>query len=369
MERRFLSQKGSRRDDTMNTDTPSGGASAVQEGVTPYVVDMTGEVEKQNSLDDNTTLESFLPLFAPIPTEAGSVLGKSSYANVTGKPSRKKLNIRTLFTSEGNEIDVVVPGRSSYARVMIELRADVELKDNIVVVMPKITREVAGKKKTTKKPSQNSRGVSVGPKIGFKPQKEYRHVPKKPNANPSGNKKKGVEPTIKVSNSNLFDVLNSVDNDVKFGTNEGTTNFINNEAPSSRSSFMNFDNDGEFASNTPIGEKINKIERQIYEGKLRLLDNDRNPLVPTSIMESDTEVEVEVVFDETANLRILRSGNDRSDKGYGTNSLLELWRDSYPDNDDYDLYDDDMYENHDLSEHLQSFCDDLDIIVCGRKKK
>ncbi|GKB41640.1 hypothetical protein Tco_0886582, partial [Tanacetum coccineum] len=32
-------------------------------------------------------------------------------------------------------------GRSSYARVMIELRADVELKDNIVVDMPKFTRE------------------------------------------------------------------------------------------------------------------------------------------------------------------------------------------------------------------------------------
>ncbi|GJR88182.1 hypothetical protein Tco_0212193 [Tanacetum coccineum] len=63
------------------------------------------------------------------------------------------------------------------------------------------------------------------------------------------------------------------------------------------------------------------------------------------------------------------SGKDESDKGYGTNSLLEQWRDSYPDNDDYDPYDDDMYENHDLSEHLQSICDDLDITVRGRKKK
>ncbi|GKG15633.1 zinc finger, CCHC-type containing protein [Tanacetum coccineum] len=32
-------------------------------------------------------------------------------------------------------------GRSSYARVMIELRADVELKDNIIVAMPKIIEE------------------------------------------------------------------------------------------------------------------------------------------------------------------------------------------------------------------------------------
>nr|GEW12344.1 hypothetical protein [Tanacetum cinerariifolium] len=57
------------------------------------------------------------------------------------------------------------------------------------------------------------------------------------------------------------------------------------------------------------------------------------------------------------------TGKDESDKGYGTNSLLEQWKDSYLNNDDYDPYDDDMYENHDLSKHLQSICDDLDITV------
>ncbi|GJW54740.1 hypothetical protein Tco_0098825 [Tanacetum coccineum] len=66
-----------------------------------------------------------------------------------------------------------------------------------------------------------------------------------------------------------------------------------------------------FASNTPIGEKIDNIEQQICEGKLRLLDNDGDPIVPTGIVESDSEVEV--VFDETANLRILTSGKDGSD--------------------------------------------------------
>ncbi|GJU63422.1 hypothetical protein Tco_1245257, partial [Tanacetum coccineum] len=273
--------------------------------------------------------------------------GKSSYANITGKPSGKKVNVRTFFTPEGNGIDVVVLmdsiraiserfantaygvflgkkvaypvvanyvrntwgnsmevpvtafsedglsvvatklgtplkldsntsniymqswGRSSYARVMIELRAHVELKKTLSWLCLKLLRRhiheecpkntCAGKKKTVKKPSQTFRGVLVGPKIGFKPQKEYRPIPKKPNASSSGNKKKGVEPT-KVSNSNPFDVLNSVDNDVEFGTNRGTTNLVNNGATLSGSSFINIDNDGEFASNTPIGEKINKIE-------------------------------------------------------------------------------------------------------------
>ncbi|GJR72838.1 hypothetical protein Tco_0085203 [Tanacetum coccineum] len=203
--------------------------------------------------------------------------------------------------------------------------------------------------------------------MGFKPQREYRPVIKKPNASSNGNKKKGVEPTIEVSNSNPFDVLNSVDNDGEFGTNGGTNNLVNNKATSSGSSFMNIDNDEECASNTPIGAKIDKIERQIGEGKLRLLDSDGNTLIPKGIVESDSEVEL--VFDDVANLGIPTSGNDICDKGYGTNSLLEQWRDSYPNKDDYDPYDDDMYENHDLSEHLQSICDDLDITVCGRKKK
>nr|GEX27815.1 hypothetical protein [Tanacetum cinerariifolium] len=438
--------------------------SSSMEGVTPSVVDMTVETEMQNSLDDNTVPDSFPPLSTLVTSTAGNAPDKYSYANITGKTSGKKVNVRTLFTPGGNGIDVVVPvdsiraiserfantaydvstvpiwvklhgvpvtafnedglsaitiklgtplmldsytsdmcmqswGRSSYARVMTELRADVELKDNIVVAMPKITKEGhytcnvrveyewkpprsckvfghiheecpkntgAGEKKTVKKPSQTSRGVLVGQKIGFTPQKEYRPVLKKPNASSSGNKKKGVQPTIEVSNSNPFDVLNSIDNDVEFGTNGGTTNLVNNRVTSSRS-FMNINNDGEFASNTPIGEKIDKIERQICKGKLRLLDNDRNSLVPTSIVESDCEVEV--VFDKTANLRISMSDKDESDKGYGTNSLLEQLRDFYPDNDDYDPYDDDMYENHDLSEHLQSICDDLDITASGRKKK
>nr|GEX69525.1 hypothetical protein [Tanacetum cinerariifolium] len=252
-------------DDVINVDTPSGVASVVQKGVTPSVVDITSELL----------------------SKARSFPGKSSYANITGKLIGKKLNIHTLFTSEGNGIDVVVSvesiraiidmymqswGRSSYARVMIELRADVKLKDNVFQpVFKKFTANTCGKINN-------------------------------PETTKEVNKKKGVEPTIEVSNLNPFDVLNSVDNDVEFGTNEGTTNLINNRATSSGSSFMNFKNDGEFASNTPIGEKIDKIEWQICKGKLRLLDNEGNSLVLTGIVESDSEVEV--VFDETADLRI-----------------------------------------------------------------
>nr|GEV93190.1 proteasome subunit alpha type-5 [Tanacetum cinerariifolium] len=165
-------------------------------------------------------------------------------------------------------------GRSSYDRAMIELRVDVELKDTIVEECPMNTG--LGVAKNVKKPSQTSRVVSVGPKMGFKPHKEYRHVLKKPTASSSSNKKKDVEPTNEVSNSNPFEVRNSVDNDVELGTNGGTTNLVNNEANSSGSSFMNVDNGS--TSTTPVSDKIEKFEDSLIDGQAILVDGAGNPL-------------------------------------------------------------------------------------------
>ncbi|GKA77967.1 copia protein [Tanacetum coccineum] len=220
-------------------------------------------------------------------------------------------------------------GMSSYARVMIELRADVELKDNIIVAMPKITREGLGVAKNLKKPSQTSRGVSVGPKVGFKPHKEYRPVPKKPTASPSGNKKKCVAHTNEVSNSNPFDVLNSVDNDVEFGTNGGTTNLVKNEANSSGPSFMNVENSS--TSNTPIIDKIRKFEDLLIDGKAILVDEAGNPLKKVECLgDYDSEDEVASVDNDMA--RSLASEKD-------------------------------------LPQEIQAICDNIDIRVRGRKKK
>ncbi|GJV36423.1 nucleotide-diphospho-sugar transferase [Tanacetum coccineum] len=174
-------------------------------------------------------------------------------------------------------------GRSSYARVMIELRADVELKDNIVVAMPKITKE-------------GPYICNVRVEYEWKPPrcsscKIFGHIHEECPKNTGASEKKNVKKPSQ--------------------TSRGTTNLVNNEATSSGSSFMNIDNDGEFASNTLIDEVIKTL---VYS----LLKN---------------------------------------------NKIL------YPDNDDYDPYDEDIYENHDLSEHLQSICDDLDITVRGKKKK
>ncbi|GJS07850.1 hypothetical protein Tco_0364646, partial [Tanacetum coccineum] len=50
--------------------------------------------------------------------------------------------------------------------------------------------------------------------------------------------------------------------------------------------------------------------------------------------------------------------------GYNTKSSLEQWREIYMD-DDYDPYDDDMYEGLEIPDNIQSICDNLDIKVQG----
>ncbi|GJV05871.1 retrotransposon protein, putative, ty1-copia subclass [Tanacetum coccineum] len=470
---------------------------------------------KRSLFGEKTVLESYRSLPTQVTTLTGNTPGKSSYANVTGKPNGKKLNFRTLFTPGGNGIDVVVPvesiraiserfantiygfylgkrvaylvvanyvrntwgkyglvrsmfssstelfsfqfssmvgldaklengpwfiqnnllilkkwhpdenllkedvstitvwvklhdvpitafsedglnaiatklGRSSYARAMIELQADLELKDNIVMAMPKIAREGhytcnirvkyewkpprcasckifghiheeclkntdVGETKTIKKPSQTSQGVLVGQKVRFKHHKEYRPVPKKPNASSNDNKKKGMEPTIEVSNSNPFEVLNSVDNDVELGTNRGTTNLVNNKANSSGSSFINVDNSS--TSTTPIIDKIRKFEDLLTSGQAILMDEAGNPLKKVDFV-GDYESEDEVASIDNDMARSLASER----VGFGTQTLLEQWRDSYSNGDyDDDPYDDDTYEGQDLPQEIQAICDNLDI--------
>ncbi|GJR78901.1 hypothetical protein Tco_0149686 [Tanacetum coccineum] len=266
--------------------------------------------------------------------------GMSSYANVTGKPSGTKVNFRTLFTPGGNGIDVVVPvesiraiserfanttydvkpierrcwGRSSYARAMIKLRANVELKDNIVVVMPKITREGYYTCNIRVEYEWKPPRYSGWPDGVFKPTKQvYQPVSKKPTANTSGNKKKNMEPTKEVSKSNPFDVLTSVENDVELGTNGGTSNLASQETNSSGSSLWNVDSSS--PSTTPIIEKIDKIEKLIIDGKVTLVAS---------------------VDNEMASFLTKKDG-------HGTQSLLERWKESYENDDyEYDLYGDDM---------------------------
>nr|GEX04497.1 hypothetical protein [Tanacetum cinerariifolium] len=210
---------------------------------------------------------------------------------------------------------------------MIELRADMELKDNIVVIMLKITKEGnytcnirieyewkpprcasckvfrhkheeslkntgAGETKNLKKTTQAPKGILAGSKVGYKPTKEYRLVPKKHISNSNSNKKKGVDSTNKASDSNPFEVLNSFDNDVEMGTNKGMSNLNNNMANSSESLFWKVTN----SSTNETGNPLKKVE---YPG------------------DHDSEVEVASVDNDMA----CDLASERT--GFGTQSLLE----------------------------------------------
>ncbi|GKB44237.1 hypothetical protein Tco_0889179 [Tanacetum coccineum] len=204
--------------------------------------------------------------------------------------------IGTSLMLDSYESDMCIQSwdRSSYVRAMIKLLADGELKDTIVVAMPKVFGEgfnlcIIRVEYERKPPKQATIGVLVGQNVSFKSTKQI---------------------CIPFSNKN-----------------SASTNGKKKQA------------------------KVSREITLILDGKLKFVDDDENPLVPMGNVDSDSESEVEVVFDEAANLMASTSFKGRSDKGYGTNSLLEQWRETKRD-DDYDPYDKDLYESHDMSDQL-----------------
>nr|GEZ70333.1 hypothetical protein [Tanacetum cinerariifolium] len=100
--------------------------------------------------------------------------------------------------------------------------------------------------------------------------------PKKPSQAPGVVIRKKMWSLQEVSNSNAFDVLNSVENDVVLGTNGETSNLASKKANFSRSSFWNVKCSS--TSTTLIVENIDMIERLIIDGKVTLVDNEGKPL-------------------------------------------------------------------------------------------
>ncbi|GKE07922.1 hypothetical protein Tco_1411473, partial [Tanacetum coccineum] len=58
------------------------------------------------------------------------------------------------------------------------------------------------------------------------------------------------------------------------------------------------------------------------------------------------------------------TGNKATTSGTQEDRLKQLKKTTV--DDDYDPYDDDVYEGNDISEYIKTICDDLDIKVCGR---
>ncbi|GJR91252.1 hypothetical protein Tco_0215263 [Tanacetum coccineum] len=131
-----------------------------------------------------------------------------------------------------------------------------------------------------------------------------------------------------------FDALNYVENDDDLGMDGGILKAAGKGSLNvARSS----------CSTTPIVEKINKLEQQILKGKFMFVEDDGKPLYKVdSIGIADSDSEVEEVFNEIEGYLASASLKSGNGSGYGTNSLLEQWRETKRD-DDYDPHDVDLY--------------------------
>ncbi|GJU22249.1 hypothetical protein Tco_1155591 [Tanacetum coccineum] len=91
-----------------------------------------------------------------------------------------------------------------------------------------------------------------------------------------------------------------------------------------------------------IVEMINVLKKQIMAGKLVLVNDDGKPLEKVDYLyNSDNDDDVEPVKNETASLLASKG------VGFGSKSLWEQWRDTSV-NNEYDPYDDDMYESQEI---------------------
>nr|GEU46060.1 putative RNA-directed DNA polymerase, eukaryota, reverse transcriptase zinc-binding domain protein [Tanacetum cinerariifolium] len=110
-----------------------------------------------------------------------------------------------------------------------------------------------------------------------------------------------------------------------------------------------------------VGERKDCFERELIEWKLLLVNDDGKPLPKVvSTVNANIDSEVKEVFDEHTTFMASTSSKSGSDSGYYTNSLWEQWEETKRD-DDYDSYDDDLYDSHDMSDNLQAICDEFDI--------
>ncbi|PWA58725.1 reverse transcriptase domain-containing protein [Artemisia annua] len=131
-------------------------------------------------------------------------------------------------------------GRLNYSRSLIDIRADRELKENMVIAIPNLEGEgdvlhmhvVDEPKKQNGKnnddfqhaPKRAVLGINMSLKFQFKSTKQvYKPISKKSGASTSDTKKNPETTRQEASTSNPFDALMSVDNDDVLGANWGSS--------------------------------------------------------------------------------------------------------------------------------------------------
>ncbi|GJW27606.1 hypothetical protein Tco_0044481 [Tanacetum coccineum] len=308
MERGFLSLKGSRggrgvkEKSEGSIDVSAKVNNEVDEGTTTSSNVVTNT---NGSANDTTHVTGVTPFAAD-----GLVVSRSSDhmvdENVGLTPSNSTDNSNKVYR------DILLPSLAlggfdamleiglCIARALIKFWADVDLKDNIMVFMPKLIREgfytCNVHAEYEWKPPRCTCCKYFGQVQDKCPKNKVSDVvSQKNNVSTNGNKKKDLEPTKEVSKANLFDVLNSVENDIDLGINDGTSNLTN------------------------------KMLILVYP-RSGMWNDEGKPLTRVdSLSDHDSEDKVASVDNDMANF--LASKN----VGYGTNSLLEQWKESYGD--------------------------------------
>ncbi|GJX38544.1 hypothetical protein Tco_0251847 [Tanacetum coccineum] len=214
-----------------------------------------------------------------------------------------KLGTLLMLESYTSDMCMHSWGRSSYARTLIELQAYIALKDTIVVAIPELVGEgfymCTIHVEYEWKPPRFSSCKVFGHRLNECPMKILSNVAK--NLNNLRQATRGVLVDPKVSFNSTKQIYRHVSN-----KNSASTSGKKKQAEVSRQE----------------GNKIDKLERQILDGNIIFVDDDGNPLAHTGKV--DSESEVKVVFDKTANLIGSTSFKGGSNRGYGTNSMLEL---------------------------------------------
>ncbi|GJS64804.1 hypothetical protein Tco_0679368 [Tanacetum coccineum] len=221
-------------------------------------------------------------------------------------------------------------GMASYARPMVELRADVELKNTTVVVVPKFVGEEYTMRTICVEyewtlPRCSSCRV-FGHVLDECPKKSVSDVAK--NLKNPRQVQYGLS-RQEVSNSNPFDALNSVENDDDLGTNEGNSKLA------------------EKGANSGV---VSSAHGQLFDKKRMLVDDDGKPIHKVDPVNSDSDNEFEVAYDKTAQFMASGGANDAN--------LYE--------EEDYDIYD--TYDIEGLSKQELAFSNRMDINLRGRSK-
>nr|GEV53841.1 putative dual specificity protein phosphatase DSP8 [Tanacetum cinerariifolium] len=289
----------------------------------------------------NTThLGSYPPLPMQDATLAGNALGKSSYANVTGKPNGKKLNIRiclhrewmaypviannvrntwgkyrlvrsifnssiVLFSFQFSSIDGLDaingpwfirnhplilkkwhPNENLFKEDVSTIPVWVKLHGVPVTAFSEDGLSDIATKLDDRFGRLLAHESSMGNWVGIPwctPFKVFGHIHEECPKNIGAGEKKTLKKPSQTSR----------------GNNRMTTNLVNIEATLSGSSFMNIDNSSTRA--TPITDKIEKFEELLTSGKATLMDEAGNPLKKVEYPDDyDSEDEVLSVNNDMA---------------------------------------------------------------------